>query len=140
MAYVVAAIWRAKEGQADTILRVIEKMTPLSRQEPGCVFYQAHRSPTDPNLFFLYEQYVDEAGYEAHMATPHFEQYVKGEAIPNLENDIRIYGEQICQELWISARGCHKGLWAHPQPISAYSLRCEQNGVGQATGNLGKFS
>ncbi len=37
MAYVVAALWRAKEGQADTILRVIEKMTPLSRQEPGCL-------------------------------------------------------------------------------------------------------
>ena len=95
MAYVVAAIWRAKEGQADTILQVIEKMTPLSRQEPGCLFYQAHRSPTDPNLFFLYEQYVDEAGYEAHMATPHFEQYVKGEAIPNLESRERAFYEML---------------------------------------------
>jgi quinol monooxygenase YgiN len=95
MAYVVSAIWRAKEGQADTILRVIEKMTPLSRKEPGCVFYQAHRSPTDPNLFFLYEQYVDEAGYEAHMATPHFEQYVKGEAIPNLVSRQRALYETI---------------------------------------------
>jgi quinol monooxygenase YgiN len=93
MAYVVAAIWRAKEGQADTIVRVIEKITPLSRQEPGCLFYQAHRSPTDPNLFFLYEQYVDAAGYEAHMATPHFEQYVKGEAIPNLESRERAFYE-----------------------------------------------
>lgn len=95
MAYVVAAIWRAKEGQADTILRVIEKMTPLSRQEPGCLFYQAHRSPIDPNLFFLYEQYVDEAGYEAHMATPHFEQYVKGEAIPNLGSRERAFYETL---------------------------------------------
>jgi len=91
MAYVVAAIWRAKEGQADTILRVIEKITPLSRQEPGCLFYQAHRSPTDPHLFFLYEQYVDAAGYEAHMATPHFEQYVRGEAIPNRESRERAF-------------------------------------------------
>jgi quinol monooxygenase YgiN len=95
MAYVVAAIWRAKEGQADTILRVIEKMTPLSRQEPGCLFYQAHRSPTDPKLFFLYEQYVDEAGYEAHMAAPHFKQYVKGEVIPNLESRERAFYETI---------------------------------------------
>ena len=95
MAYVVAAIWRAKEGQADTILQVIEKMTPLSRREPGCLFYQAHRSPTDPNLFFLYEQYVDEAGYEAHMATPHFEQYVKGEAVPNLESRERAFYETL---------------------------------------------
>jgi quinol monooxygenase YgiN len=95
MAYVVAAIWRAKEGQADTILQVIEKMTPLSRQEPGCLFYQAHRSLTDPNLFFLYEQYVDAAGYEAHMATPHFEQYVKGEAVPNLESRERAFYETL---------------------------------------------
>lgn len=95
MAYVVAAIWRAKEGRADTILRVIEKMTPLSRQEPGCLFYQAHRSPTDPTLFFLYEQYVDAAGYEAHMATSHFEQYVKGEAIPNLEGRERAFYETL---------------------------------------------
>jgi quinol monooxygenase YgiN len=95
MAYVVAAIWRAKEGQADTILRVIEKMTPLSRQEPGCLFYQAHRSPTDPNLFFLYEQYIDAAGYEGHMATAHFEQYVRGEAIPNLESRERAFYETL---------------------------------------------
>ncbi len=95
MAYVVTAIWRAKEGQADTILRVIEKMTPLSRQEPGCLFYQAHRSPTDPNLFFLYEQYRDAAGYEAHMASPHFEQYVRGEAIPNLESRERAFYETL---------------------------------------------
>lgn len=93
MAFVVAALWRAKKGQEETIARVIEKMTPLSKQEPGCLFYQAHRSKDDPQLFFLYEQYVNEAGYEAHMATPHFEQYVRGEAIPNLESRERAFYE-----------------------------------------------
>jgi quinol monooxygenase YgiN len=91
MAYVVAAIWTAKEGQEETILDVIKKMTPLSRQEPGCVYYQAQRSPENPRVFFLYEQYTNEAGYEAHMATPHFERYVRGEAIPNLESRERAF-------------------------------------------------
>ena len=91
MAYVVAALWRAKQGQEETIAQVIEKMTPLSRQEPVCLYYQAQRSVTDPQLFFLYEQYVDEAGYEAHMATAHFEQYVRGIAIPNLESRERAF-------------------------------------------------
>jgi quinol monooxygenase YgiN len=95
MAYVVLALWRAKEGQEETIRRVIEKMTPLSRQEPGCRYYQAQLSVDDPRLFFLYEQYVDEAGYEAHMATPHFEQYVRGEAIPNLESRERTFYQTI---------------------------------------------
>lgn len=95
MAYVVTAFWRARAGQEETIARVIEKMIPLSRQEPGCLYYQAHRSPGDPQLFFLYEQYIDQAGYEAHMATPHFEQYVRGEAIPNLESRERAFYETI---------------------------------------------
>ncbi len=93
MAYVVVAIWKAKKGQEDKIAEMIEKMTPLSRQEPGCLFYQAHRSPEDPTVFFLYEQYMDPSGYEAHMASPHFERYVKGEVIPNLESRERAFYE-----------------------------------------------
>jgi len=91
MAYVVAATWRAKEGEEDRINEVIEIMAPLSRTEPACLFYQAHRSLDDPRLFFLYEQYADEAGYEAHMATPHFEKYVRGDAIPRLESRERAF-------------------------------------------------
>lgn len=93
MAYVVAAIWTAKEGQEDTIVEVIEKMSPLSRQEPGCLYYQASRSAENPRVFFLYEQYVDAAGYEAHQGTPHFERYVRGQAIPSLESRERAFYE-----------------------------------------------
>ena len=95
MAYVVAAIWTAKERQEEKILEVIKQMTPLSRQEPACLYYQAQRSPEKPRVFFLYEQYIDEAGYEAHMTTPHFERYVKGDAIPNLESRERAFYETI---------------------------------------------
>jgi quinol monooxygenase YgiN len=91
MAYVVAAIWRAREGQEETIANVIKEMTPLSHQEPGCLYYQAQRALDDPRVFFLYEQYVDEGGYEAHQATPHFERWVKGVAIPNLESRERSF-------------------------------------------------
>jgi quinol monooxygenase YgiN len=87
MAYVVCAKWRAKEGKADRLLEVIEEMTPPSRAEPGNRFYQAQRSAEDPQLFFLYEQYADEAGYEAHMASEHFTRLVKEEAIPDLLED-----------------------------------------------------
>lgn len=87
MAYVVAANWRARPGKADRLLEVIQEMTPPSRSEPACVFYQAQRSEEDPYLFFLYEQYDDEAGYQAHMASPHFTRLVKEEAIPELLAD-----------------------------------------------------
>jgi len=84
MAYVVSALWRAHEGKADRLLEVIREMTPPSRAEPGNLFYQAQRSLEDPNLFFLYEQYVDEAAYHTHMDTEHFTRLVKQEAIPEL--------------------------------------------------------
>ena len=84
MAYVVAAKWRAKPGKEARLAELCEEMTGPSRAEPGNVFYQAHRSPQDPQLFYLYEQYVDEAGYEAHMDSEHFTRLVKGEAIPEL--------------------------------------------------------
>ena len=44
MAYVVAAKWRAHPGKAERLQEVIQEMTPPSRAEPGCVFYQAQRS------------------------------------------------------------------------------------------------
>ena len=84
MAYVVCAKWTAKEGQEERLAQVCDAMTEPSRAEPANRFYQAHRSPDDPRLFFLYEQYDDEAGYEAHMASEHFTRLVKEEAIPML--------------------------------------------------------
>jgi quinol monooxygenase YgiN len=84
MAYVVVAKWTAKEGQDERLEQICDEMTEPSRAEPGNLLYQAHRSPENPRLFFLYEQYEDEAGYEAHMASEHFTRLVKEEAIPDI--------------------------------------------------------
>jgi quinol monooxygenase YgiN len=84
MAYVVSAHWRAKEGKEDRLAELIEELAPPSRAEPGSVFYQAQRSVDDPRLFYLYEQYADEAAYQAHMDSEHFTRLVKEEAIPEL--------------------------------------------------------
>jgi quinol monooxygenase YgiN len=84
MAYVVCAKWTAKEGQEGRLAEICEEMTEPSRAEPGNVYYQANRSVENPRLFFLYELYEDEGGYEAHMASDHFTRLVKEEAIPNI--------------------------------------------------------
>jgi quinol monooxygenase YgiN len=95
MPFVVTALWRAKQGEEDRIARIIDELTPRSRAEPGCLYYQAHRSPDDPRLFYLYEQYVDEGGYEAHMASEHFTRLVKNEAIQHLDSRERAFYETI---------------------------------------------
>ena len=63
------------------------ELIPLSRSEPGCLFYQANRSIDDPRLFFLYEQYADEAGYRAHGESEHFTRLAHNYAIPELLED-----------------------------------------------------
>ena len=95
MAYVVSALWRANEGEEDRIARICAEMTSPSREEEGHLFYQAHRSPEDPRLFYLYEQYVDEGGYQAHQDSEHFQRLVVGEAIPNLESRERAFYETL---------------------------------------------
>jgi quinol monooxygenase YgiN len=86
MAYVVAAIWKAKPGEEDRIVRIIETMTPLSRAEENCLAYQPHRSVDDPKTFFLYEQYTSEAGFHEHVDSAHFQKYVIEGALPYLES------------------------------------------------------
>ena len=95
MAYVVSAKWTAKPGEEERIACICAEMTEPSRAEPANRFYQAHRSTEDPRLFYLYEQYDDEAGYEAHMASEHFTRLVKREAIPNLEAREREFYETL---------------------------------------------
>ena len=98
MAYVVTALWTANEGEEERIARIIDEMTEPSRAEPGNLFYQAHRSPENSRLFYMYEQYVDEGGYEDHMNSEHFQRLVVGEAIPNLESRERAFYETMIDD------------------------------------------
>jgi quinol monooxygenase YgiN len=86
MPFVVAAKWIANPGEEDEVARCVAEMVGPSRAEPGNIQYQPHRDPENPRVFFLYEQYVDQAAYDAHVASPHFQAIGFGDAIPRLEN------------------------------------------------------
>jgi len=42
------------------------------RDEPGCRRFDVLQDQADPNHFFFYEVYRDEAALEAHRAAPHY--------------------------------------------------------------------
>ena len=54
-------------------------------EEPGCLLYRAARSIDDPDMFLLYEEYVDQAALVAHRETPHFATLIEGTIVPLLE-------------------------------------------------------
>ena len=95
MAYVVSATWTAQPGQEGVVLDAIEKLTPISREEPGNRFYQAYQDPSEPGIFRLFEIYEDEDAYAAHGASDHFKQYALEQAIPVLAARERAFFQTI---------------------------------------------
>jgi quinol monooxygenase YgiN len=93
LAYVVSAKVTAKEGQEEKVAEAIRKLAPPTRQEPGVIFYQPHRDPENPNVFYFYEQYVDAAAFQAHSNSEHFQRHWVVEAIPLLESREREFYE-----------------------------------------------
>ena len=89
MVHVIAASWRAKDGKADEIASIVQRLAAASRQEPGVVEFIANRSKDDPNDFLLYEQYIDEAAFAAHQQTAHFKELVLGRALELLDDRVR---------------------------------------------------
>jgi autoinducer 2-degrading protein len=43
--------------------------------EVGCIQFDAHTTPDDPNLFFIYEVYADEDAMVTHRASPQLARY-----------------------------------------------------------------
>ena len=95
MAYVVSATWTAEPGKEEVVRDAIDKLSPLSRQEPGNLYYQAYQDPAEPGVFRLFEVYRDEEAYAAHGASPHFAEYGLGQAIPVLAKRERAFYETI---------------------------------------------
>jgi quinol monooxygenase YgiN len=83
---VLVAHYYGKPGQGDAIEAALKQMAPrVAESEPGCKLYHACRSQENPDLFLLYELYVDEAALLNHRETPHFQQIIEGTIIPLLE-------------------------------------------------------
>jgi quinol monooxygenase YgiN len=83
---VLVAHYYGKPGQGDAIEAALKQMAPrVAESEPGCKLYHACRSQENPDLFLLYEQYVDEAALLHHRGTPHFQQIIEGTIMPLLE-------------------------------------------------------
>lgn len=82
---VLVVRYRCRAGQGDAVAAALREMIPLARAEEGCEAYLVQRAVDDPDRFVLYERYSDEAGFQAHMETPHFAEIVLGRVVPLLD-------------------------------------------------------
>jgi quinol monooxygenase YgiN len=90
--FVVVARFQAKPGREEEVQGHLERMIAFSNAEPGTVLYTVNRSLDDSGEFLLYEQYLDEAGFEAHKSSEPFYEHVR-HTIDNLleHSEVRFY-------------------------------------------------
>ena len=95
MSFVLVVRMKTKEGQEDRALEVMRELAEASRQEPGCEAYVPCRDPEDPGSFLFYEQYRDQAAFEEHGASEHFQRLALGELFPLMESRERTFFETV---------------------------------------------
>jgi quinol monooxygenase YgiN len=81
---VVTAFWQAKPGEVDSLVEIIREFLPQAQREPGVQAFQIHQSLSEPENFFFYEVFRDEAAFAAHQQSEHFKTLIAGQAVPKL--------------------------------------------------------
>lgn len=70
-ALTLIATLKAKPGLGDELGALLKPLIAPTRQEPGCISYDLHRSSTDGNVWVFYENWRSRADLDAHLASPH---------------------------------------------------------------------
>ena len=65
--------YQATAGKGDEVAALLARHTAATRAEPGNLDFVALRLTEDPDAFVLYERYENQAAFEAHTASPHYE-------------------------------------------------------------------
>jgi quinol monooxygenase YgiN len=81
---IVTAFWEAKAGESAAVLDIVKRYLPQAQREPWVKAFQIHQSLTEPEKFFFYEVFTDEAGFASHQQTDHFKALIVGQALPKL--------------------------------------------------------
>ena len=68
MPVILYAEFTAKPGSESQVEALISGLAEKVRREPGNAEFTVYRERDNPRLFFVFEQYLDEASFEAHIS------------------------------------------------------------------------
>lgn len=84
---VLTVVYTMNPDDKASVLKDLAEMTRLVKaREPGCVRYQVHESVDHADQLLLYEAYRDQESFDAHAASPYFQELVLGRIVPKLTN------------------------------------------------------
>lgn len=67
---ILHATFTAQPGTGDLVAALLRDFAEVVRAEEGNVVFDATRLVDDPDRFFVYEVYRDEAAFHAHLSAP----------------------------------------------------------------------
>lgn len=67
----VHVLFEARPGFGDQTAAALLRLRDNSRRDPGCLQYDMHRLPDDPDRFMLYERWESRELLDAHLQEGH---------------------------------------------------------------------
>lgn len=67
---ILHATFTARPGQGERVADILRVFAEEVRAEEGNVVFDATRLVDDPDRFFVYEVYRDQAAFQAHLSAP----------------------------------------------------------------------
>jgi quinol monooxygenase YgiN len=81
---------KLEPGAADAFrAEILENAAAAKRDEPGCHRFDVLVAEDDSDTLVFYEEYTDEAAFEAHRASPHFKKYWQATEVMVAHRSIR---------------------------------------------------
>jgi len=68
---ILYATFTARTGHAPAVAALLADYAAKVRAEAGNVLFEASSRVDAPEAFFVYEEYVDEAAFQAHLGAPY---------------------------------------------------------------------
>jgi quinol monooxygenase YgiN len=72
----VVAFPVAPVGKETELVEVFKALVKATRAEPGCISFTAHQHPKIANRFAVFEQFKNQAAFDAHLEYPHTKAFV----------------------------------------------------------------
>ena len=89
-ALIVTAFWETNPGEEKTIAELLRSFLPQAQKEKGVKQFQIHQNAAEPQKFFFYEVFADEAAFADHQQTDHFKTIIQGQALAKLAKRERL--------------------------------------------------
>ena len=72
---VVSGTLQVHPDLREEAIEIVLKLAKASEAEKGCLLYRFYADLEDPNTFFMFEKWENEAALEAHFETPHIAEF-----------------------------------------------------------------